>query len=76
MIAATLLAALPAQAEPRVWVVRDADSEVVLFGSVYLNHHYLVDGIVGMVFAAGAAAVAMSRARGEPARTDAEAGSP
>ncbi len=25
----------------------------VLFGSVYLNHHYLVDGIVGVVFAAG-----------------------
>lgn len=28
---------------------------VVMFGSVYLNHHYLVDGIVGMVFATGAA---------------------
>jgi len=26
----------------------------VVFGSVYLNHHYLVDGVVGMVFAAGA----------------------
>jgi hypothetical protein len=35
-LAATLLAALPAQAEPRVWVVRDADSEVVLFGSVHV----------------------------------------
>jgi len=26
----------------------------VTFGSVYLNHHYLVDGIVGMGFAVGA----------------------
>lgn len=35
-LAAGLLAALPAQAEPRVWVVRDANSEVVLFGSVHV----------------------------------------
>jgi hypothetical protein len=27
---------------------------LVLFGSVYLNHHYIVDGVVGMVFAVGA----------------------
>lgn len=38
--AAGLLAALvlsaPARAEPPVWVVRDADSEIVLFGSVHV----------------------------------------
>ncbi len=28
---------------------------LVAFGSVYLNHHYIVDGLVGMVFAVGAA---------------------
>jgi uncharacterized protein YbaP (TraB family) len=33
---ATLLAAGAAQAKPPVWVVRDADSELVLFGSVHL----------------------------------------
>jgi membrane-associated phospholipid phosphatase len=27
---------------------------LVLFASVYLNHHYIVDGLVGMVFAVGA----------------------
>ena len=27
---------------------------LVLFASVYLNHHYVVDGLVGMVFAVGA----------------------
>ncbi len=27
---------------------------VVTFGSVYLNHHYLVDGVVGVVFATAA----------------------
>lgn len=31
-----LLAAAPAAAQPPVWVVRDADSEIVLFGSVHL----------------------------------------
>lgn len=39
-LAAALLAALslaaPARAEPPVWVVRDADSEVVLFGSIHV----------------------------------------
>lgn len=42
---------------------------VMLFGSVYLNHHYLVDGIVGMVFAAGATAVEMRRARSTAGQT-------
>ena len=39
MAAAALLAlgvALPAWAEPPVWVVRDKDSEIVLFGSVHV----------------------------------------
>ena len=31
-----LAAALPARAEPPVWVVKDADSEIVLFGSVHI----------------------------------------
>ena len=31
-----ILWALPARAEPPVWVVRDADSEIVLFGSVHV----------------------------------------
>ncbi len=31
---------------------------VVTFGSVYFNHHYLVDGLVGMAFAVAAYAVA------------------
>lgn len=39
-LAAALLAALslaaPARAEPPVWIVRDADSEVVLFGSIHV----------------------------------------
>lgn len=30
------LAALPARAQPPVWVVRDADSTIVIFGSVHL----------------------------------------
>lgn len=34
--ALALAAALPARAEPPIWVVRDADSEVVLFGSVHV----------------------------------------
>jgi uncharacterized protein YbaP (TraB family) len=33
---AALLAASAAQAQPPVWVVRDADSELVLFGSVHV----------------------------------------
>lgn len=36
MAAAGLALALPARAEPPVWVVRDADSEMLLFGSVHL----------------------------------------
>ncbi|MEY2879510.1 MAG: hypothetical protein RLZZ15_1890, partial [Verrucomicrobiota bacterium] len=35
---------------------------VTLFSSVYLNHHYLVDGLVGMVFAAAVFAVTEWRA--------------
>ena len=35
-LAAALLLALPAAAKPPVWVVRDADSEIVLFGSVHV----------------------------------------
>jgi uncharacterized protein YbaP (TraB family) len=35
-LAAALALALPARAEPPVWVVRDADSEVVLFGSIHV----------------------------------------
>ena len=35
-LAAALAVALPARAEPPVWVVRDADSEIVLFGSVHV----------------------------------------
>lgn len=41
---------------------------LVTFGSVYLNHHYLVDGVVGMVFAAGAAAAVRMWQRGNRAR--------
>ena len=33
---AALLGALPARAAPPVWVVKDADSEIVLFGSVHV----------------------------------------
>ena len=36
---------------------------LVTFGSVYLNHHYLVDGVVGMLFAVGAAVAARARRR-------------
>jgi len=36
-----LLAGAPARAQPPVWVVRDADSEIVLFGSV----HVLPEGL-------------------------------
>lgn len=36
-----LLACAPAQAQPPMWVVRDADSELVLFGSV----HVLPEGL-------------------------------
>lgn len=35
----------------------------VLLGSVYLNHHYLVDGLAGMGFAAGAWALLEARGR-------------
>lgn len=35
-LAALVLAAPAAQAEPAVWVVRDADSEMLLFGSVHV----------------------------------------
>ena len=34
--AAVLALAGPARADPPMWVVRDADSELVLFGSVHL----------------------------------------
>ena len=71
----TFLAVLFAWRFGSLRVLATAFWAVVLFGSVYLNHHYLVDGIVGMVFAAGAAAVAgLSRKRS--AIADAEAGSP
>lgn len=33
---ALIVGAAPAQAKPPVWVVRDADSEIVLFGSVHV----------------------------------------
>ncbi|MEW5686525.1 MAG: TraB/GumN family protein [Pseudomonadota bacterium] len=40
ILAAALLAALalaaPARAEPPVWIVRDADSEILLFGSIHV----------------------------------------
>ena len=36
LAAAGVALALPARAEPPVWVVRDADSEMLLFGSVHL----------------------------------------
>lgn len=42
---------------------------LVLFASVYLNHHYLVDGIVGMMFAALAWAAMAAWRRGRPAVT-------
>ncbi|WP_293898818.1 TraB/GumN family protein [Phenylobacterium sp.] len=35
-LAAALAVAAPARAEPPVWVVRDADSELVLFGSIHV----------------------------------------
>lgn len=35
-LTATLALASPALAEPRVWIVRDADSEMLLFGSVHV----------------------------------------
>ncbi len=35
-LAAAFTLVLPARAEPPVWVVRDADSEMVLFGSVHV----------------------------------------
>jgi uncharacterized protein YbaP (TraB family) len=35
-LAAALVVAAPAQADPPMWIVRDADSELVLFGSVHL----------------------------------------
>ena len=34
---------------------------LVFFASVYLNHHYVVDGLVGMVFAVGAWALVRRR---------------
>jgi uncharacterized protein YbaP (TraB family) len=33
---AALAVAVPAQAQPPVWIVRDADSEMVLFGSIHV----------------------------------------
>jgi uncharacterized protein YbaP (TraB family) len=36
ILTATLLANAPAEARPPVWIVRDADSELVLFGSVHI----------------------------------------
>lgn len=36
VLVAALLVAAPAVAEPQVWVVRDADSEMLLFGSVHV----------------------------------------
>jgi hypothetical protein len=36
LIAALVLTPIAAQARPAVWVVRDADSEIVLFGSVHV----------------------------------------
>lgn len=41
MVAGLLLAAGPAAAEPAVWTIRDADSTILLFGSV----HLLPDGL-------------------------------
>ncbi|WP_293678555.1 TraB/GumN family protein [uncultured Phenylobacterium sp.] len=35
-LAAACAIALPARAEPPVWVVRDADSEILMFGSVHV----------------------------------------
>ena len=35
-LAAAVLLAAPARAAPPVWVVKDADSELVLFGSVHV----------------------------------------
>lgn len=35
-LAAALALAVPAWAEPPVWIVRDADSEMVLFGSIHV----------------------------------------
>ena len=35
-LTATLTLAFPAFAEPRVWIVREADSEMLLFGSVHV----------------------------------------
>jgi uncharacterized protein YbaP (TraB family) len=36
VVATVLACALPARAAPPVWVVKDADSEIVLFGSVHV----------------------------------------
>jgi uncharacterized protein YbaP (TraB family) len=35
-LAAALVVAAPARAEPPVWIVKDADSEMVIFGSVHV----------------------------------------
>ena len=35
-LAAALALAAPAAAKPPIWVVRDADSELVIFGSVHV----------------------------------------
>ena len=43
---------------------------VVTFASVYLNHHYLVDGFVGVVFASAAAAAMMAWRRWRPVNGD------
>ena len=36
LLALTLVIATPARAQPPIWIVRDADSELVLFGSVHV----------------------------------------
>ncbi|MER7129074.1 phosphatase PAP2 family protein [Streptosporangium saharense] len=41
---------------------------VVVLASVYLNHHYLVDGLVGMAFAVGAYALVVTGDRRWPTR--------
>ncbi len=40
---------------------------LVLFASVYLNHHYIVDGLAGMVLAVGAAMIMTAWRRSRPA---------
>jgi uncharacterized protein len=38
-VAATLLLALPAKAEPAMWVIRDKDSTIYLIGTIHLLRH-------------------------------------